>query len=73
VTPDVPLKDAMTPVLLVPETGTAAGPARLTRADSVAAVHSHLDNVLPAFESLRSQSFHLAAWGEELARRLLRG
>ena len=72
-TPDLPLKDAVTPVLLLPETGTAAGPAPVTRVDSVAAVHSHLDNVLPAFESLRSQSFHLAAWGEELARRLLRG
>jgi D-sedoheptulose 7-phosphate isomerase len=47
--------------------GTGAGP------DSVAAVQAHLRNLLPALESLRSQSFHLAAWGEELAQRLLRG
>jgi D-sedoheptulose 7-phosphate isomerase len=33
----------------------------------------HLDNVLPALESLRSQSGRLAAWGVELAQRLLRG
>ncbi|WP_371129611.1 SIS domain-containing protein [Arthrobacter sp. ov407] len=39
----------------------------------MAAVRSHLDNVLPALESLRSQSSLLAAWGEELARRLARG
>lgn len=44
-----------------------------TRADSIYAVQGHLDNVMPALESLRSQAYHLAAWGEELARRLLRG
>jgi D-sedoheptulose 7-phosphate isomerase len=37
------------------------------------AVRVHLDNVLPALESLRSQSGTLAAWGVELAQRLLRG
>jgi len=37
------------------------------------AVSVHLDNVLPALESLRSQSGTLAAWGVELAQRLLRG
>jgi D-sedoheptulose 7-phosphate isomerase len=37
------------------------------------AVRAHLDNVLPALDSLRSQSGRLAAWGVELARRLLRG
>ena len=36
-------------------------------------VRTHLDNVLPALESLRSQSGRLAAWGVELAQRLMRG
>jgi D-sedoheptulose 7-phosphate isomerase len=73
VTPEPPLKDATAELLLMPGTGTATSPAPVTPPDSVAAVHNHLDNVLPAYESLRRQSFHLAAWGEELARRLLRG
>ena len=72
-TPEPPLKDAAAELLLMPGTGTATSPAPVTPPDSVAAVHHHLDNVLPAYESLRRQSFHLAAWGEELARRLLRG
>ncbi|HET6241218.1 MAG TPA: phosphoheptose isomerase, partial [Arthrobacter sp.] len=38
---------------------------------SAEAVRGHLDQVLPALESLRSQSHQLAAWGEELALRLL--
>lgn len=37
------------------------------------AVRVHLDNVLPALDSLRRQSGRLAAWGVELAQRLLRG
>ena len=37
------------------------------------AVESHLDDVLPALASLRGQAGRLAAWGEELARRLLGG
>jgi D-sedoheptulose 7-phosphate isomerase len=37
------------------------------------AVRVHLDNVLPALDSLRTQSGHLAAWGVELAHRLLAG
>ncbi|WP_458780838.1 D-sedoheptulose-7-phosphate isomerase [Arthrobacter sp. D3-16] len=41
--------------------------------DSADAVRIHLDNVVPALESLRSQSDRLAAWGVELAQRLLRG
>jgi D-sedoheptulose 7-phosphate isomerase len=73
VTPEPPVRDATAELLLMPGAGTATSPAPVTRPDSVAAVHSHLDNVLPAYESLRRQSFHLAAWGEELARRLLRG
>lgn len=43
--------------------GTAAGNAVLV----------HLDNVLPALDSLRSQSGRLAAWGVELGHRLLLG
>ncbi|MEJ1114710.1 SIS domain-containing protein [Paenarthrobacter sp. CCNWLY172] len=38
-----------------------------------AEVTTHLDNVLPALESLRSQSGRLSAWGTELATRLLSG
>lgn len=74
-TTELPLKETAGPRLRKPASGVAAGfaPASDTRPDSVAAVRNHLDNVLPALESLRSQSFHLAAWGEELARRLLRG
>lgn len=37
------------------------------------AVTTHLDNVLPALESLRSQSGRLCEWGTELANRLLSG
>ena len=40
---------------------------------SADAVRRHLDNVVPALESLRSQSGRLAAWGVELAQRTLRG
>ncbi|HKU30851.1 D-sedoheptulose-7-phosphate isomerase [Arthrobacter sp. NyZ413] len=36
-------------------------------------VADHLDNVLPALDSLRSQSVRLSAWGTELAVRLLAG
>ncbi|MFH5877323.1 SIS domain-containing protein [Arthrobacter sp. NA-172] len=36
-------------------------------------VAAHLDNVLPALESLRSQAGRLGAWGTELANRLLSG
>jgi D-sedoheptulose 7-phosphate isomerase len=42
-------------------------------AASADAVRLHLDNVLPALDSLRAQSGRLAAWGVELAQRLLRG
>ncbi|WP_426765460.1 D-sedoheptulose-7-phosphate isomerase [Pseudarthrobacter sp. 1G09] len=40
---------------------------------SADAVRLHLDNVVPALESLRSQCGRLAAWGVELAQRMLRG
>ena len=36
-------------------------------------VEAHLDNVVPALDSLRRQSRRLGAWGVELAQRLLRG
>jgi len=36
-------------------------------------VSSHLDNVAPALAALQQQAGHLAAWGEELAHRLLAG
>lgn len=36
-------------------------------------VSTHLDNVAPALAGLQQQAGHLAAWGEELARRLLAG
>ncbi len=36
-------------------------------------VTKHLDNVLPALESLRSQAGRLSGWGTELANRLLAG
>jgi D-sedoheptulose 7-phosphate isomerase len=41
--------------------------------DPLAAVQAHLASVLPSLESLRRQSPNLAAWGGELARRLLAG
>lgn len=45
-----------------------------TRGHAVSAdVATHLDNVLPALESLRSQAGRLSEWGAELARRLLSG
>lgn len=43
------------------------------RAAAADAVRVHLDNVLPALDSLRSQSARLAAWGVDLANRLLSG
>lgn len=36
-------------------------------------VTTHLDNVLPALESLRSQAGRLSGWGTQLATRLLAG
>ena len=47
--------------------------ATFVDAASADAVRTHLDNVVPALDSLRSQSGRLAAWGVELATRLLRG
>lgn len=53
-----------------PVPGGMLSPADAASAD---AVRAHLDNVVPALDSLRSQSGRLAAWGVELAQRLLRG
>ena len=50
-----------------------AAPTDAVSAASADAVRAHLDNVVPALDSLRSQSGRLAAWGVELAQRLLRG
>lgn len=68
------------PAPLVPRAVTGAevaggGDGRGTKyaPDPIAAVQAHLRSVLPALESLHSQSLHLAAWGQELARRLLDG
>lgn len=55
------------------QTGTGAGVAGWSAPDPAAAVETHLRNIVPALESLRAQSTRLAAWGEELARRLLAG
>jgi D-sedoheptulose 7-phosphate isomerase len=52
---------------------TGYSDAPVAQPKSEAAVRSHLDSVLPALESLRNQSCLVAAWGEELARRLQRG
>ncbi|ABK01757.1 phosphoheptose isomerase [Arthrobacter sp. FB24] len=61
------------PHVFAPDPGADGRRGGNTRPDSVLAVQEHLDNVIPALESLRGQAYHLAAWGEELARRLLRG
>ena len=51
--------------------GTGTAPAfRSARGE---AVRAHLENVLPALRSLESQADRLAAWGVELAQRLLSG
>ena len=54
-------------------TGTASAAAAATRTPAATPSSAHLDKSLPALESLRAQSGRLAAWGEELARRLLAG
>jgi D-sedoheptulose 7-phosphate isomerase len=54
--------------------GVETPPGKADRGEAAAAaVLVHLDNVLPALDSLRSQAGLLAAWGVELAHRLLRG
>ncbi len=67
------LREADLRVLATPQSMPAVLPGCMVDQASVDAVRMHLDNVLPALESLRSQSDRLAAWGVELAQRLLRG
>ncbi|SEQ84716.1 SIS domain-containing protein [Arthrobacter sp. OV608] len=68
------LREADLPVLARPAPRPAVLPgATFVDPDSAEAVRAHLDNVVPALDSLRSQSGRLAAWGVELAQRLLRG
>jgi D-sedoheptulose 7-phosphate isomerase len=43
------------------------------KAAAADAVRVHLDNVVPALDSLRGQSARLAEWGVELANRMLSG
>jgi D-sedoheptulose 7-phosphate isomerase len=75
VTAEWSLSRANRPLFLLTEEGNRASRpgSPIARPGAVEAVRSHLDNVLPALESLRSQSFRLAAWGEELAARLACG
>jgi len=74
VTAEWSLREADLPVLARPAPLPAALPgATFVDPDSAEAVRIHLDNVVPALDSLRSQSGRLASWGVELAQRLLRG
>lgn len=67
------VEDGAVPALL-PFPPLATVPAVDTNGNqSLAAVHAHLENFLPALESLRGQTGRLASWGQELAQRLLRG
>ncbi|MEV7606933.1 SIS domain-containing protein [Paenarthrobacter sp. NPDC089322] len=50
-----------------------AGSPDLRGSRTASEVTTHLDNVLPALESLRSQAGRLSEWGTELAHRLLAG
>lgn len=75
------LQEAELPPLHPLDAGPAAfgrlagrhGPDSPVPAASREAVRIHLENVLPALRSLESQADRLAAWGAELARRLLGG
>jgi len=70
VTAEWSLRETNLPTLAFPAALPGLEPSDTAAAD---AVRLHLDNVLPALESLRAQSGRLAAWGVELAQRLLRG
>ena len=73
-TPESSLREADLQTLATPAALPAVLPgATFVDPASADAVRIHLDNVVPALESLRSQSGRLAAWGVELAQRLLRG
>jgi D-sedoheptulose 7-phosphate isomerase len=53
--------------------GLDAAPDHAVDTYAADAVRVHLDNVVPALNSLRNQSGRIAAWGVDLAHRLLRG
>ena len=57
----------------VPDTLPARWAPGLTATNHIDEVTKHLDNVLPALDSLRSQSGRLSEWGTVLAQRLLSG
>lgn len=67
------LREADLRTLTTPTLPAVLPGARFTDPASADVVRTHLDNVVPALESLRGQSGRLAAWGVELAQRLLRG
>lgn len=56
-----------------PGPASAGAGAETAAASTTAVVQDHLRNVLPALASLRYGAGQLAAWGEELAVRLLAG
>jgi D-sedoheptulose 7-phosphate isomerase len=73
VTTEWSIQEAEVPMWTGPETTALAEAGRPRSDDYVGIVHEHLDNVLPALASLRGQADRLAAWGVELAQRLLHG
>lgn len=73
-TPDWSLRDAGLRTLAAPPALPAVLPGSgFVDPATADIVQAHLDNVLPALDSLRRQSGRLAAWGMDLAHRLLRG
>lgn len=73
-TPDWTLRDAGLRTLPAPSALPAVLPGSgFVDPATADIVQAHLDNVLPALDSLRRQSGRLAAWGVDLANRLLRG
>ena len=73
-TPDWSLRDAGLRTLAAPPALPAVLPGSgFVDPATADIVQAHLDNVLPALDSLRRQSGRVAAWGMDLAHRLLRG
>jgi D-sedoheptulose 7-phosphate isomerase len=75
VTAEWSLREAELQAIAFPDAlpGLEAAGMELVDTESADVVNVHLDNVVPALESLRAQSGRLAAWGVELAQRLLGG
>lgn len=67
------VQDGALPALLPFPPSAPASVADVKADQSLMAVQAHLQNFLPALESLRGQADRLAFWGQELAQRLLRG